>query len=105
MKIAILKARLAREEYEALRAQADAAGLTISEQVRVILSRDRQEIGVETVLTRVQAMLPARAAHPDPLLVEMLWLLRELAGERSPQALIKIGAKMDAAFGRERSRI
>ena len=105
MKIAILKARLAREEYEALRAQADAAGLTISEQVRVILARDRQAIGVETVLSQVQAMLPARAAHPDPLLVEVLWLLRELASERNAQALIKVGARLDAAFGCDRSRI
>ena len=111
MKTAILKARLSREEYEALRERADAAGLTLSEQVRAILARDRQAVGVEAALAQVRAMLPvpgaslACAERPDPLLAEAVWLLRELAAERNAQVLTRITSKLDAAFGRERSRI
>lgn len=110
MKTAILKARLSREEYEALREQADAAGLSLSEHVRAILARERQAVGVEEALAQVRAMLPAVASpasehRPDPLLAEAVWLLRELVAERNAQALARIASKLDAAFGRERSRV
>lgn len=114
-----LKARLTQAEYQALVARADAAGLTISEYARAVLARDRERADIDTVLADMRAQL-ANAAQvsaataattqgalqgPDPLMVEAIWLLRELAAERNAQVLSRLASKLDAAFGRERTKV
>jgi hypothetical protein len=114
-----LKARLTQAEYQALVARADAAGLTISEYARTVLARDRERVDIEAVLADMRAQLasaaqasaaaaattPAALHSPDPLLVEIVWLLRELAAERNAQALARVTSKLDSAYGRQRTKV
>lgn len=119
LKLRHLKARLSEVEYQALVARADQAGLTLSEFARVMLARESERDDQAAVQAEMRAQLAAIAAHcaaamtpapplqadPDPLLVEVLWLLRELATERNAQALARVSSKLDAVFGRDRSRV
>lgn len=114
-----LKARLTQAEYQSLIARADSAGMTISEYARTVLARDREHVDIDAVLADMRAQLAAAAQAsatavattraalqgPDPLLVEVIWLLRELAAERNAQVLSRLASKLDAAFGRERTKV
>jgi ribosomal protein L12E/L44/L45/RPP1/RPP2 len=119
MKLRHLKARLSEAEYQALVECADAAGLTISEYARTVLARDRERMDVEAVLADIRAQLASAAAAsaaaavttpaalpiPDPLLVEVIWLLRELAAERNAQVIGRVTSKLDSAYGRQRTKV
>lgn len=119
MKLRHLKARLSEVEYQTLVKRADAEGMTISEYARAVLARDRVSTDVQTVLADMRTQLAtaaqasaagatttfAASRSPDPLLVEAVWLLRELAAERNAQMLARVTSKLDSAYGRQRSRI
>lgn len=111
-KIYYLKVRLTQVEHEALVEHADAASLTISEYARIVFARDRERIDIDEVLASIRAHLaasdaitPTASRPPDPLLVETVWLLRELAAERNTETLFRVASKLDSAYGRQRTKI
>ena len=115
LKLRHLKARLSEPEYQTLVERSDAAGLTISEYARTVLARDRERMDMQDVLADIRAELaasstaavttPAELQRPDPLIVEVIWMLRELMAERNAQALPRLASKLDATYGRERTRV
>jgi hypothetical protein len=112
-KVRYLKARLTTGEYEALKALADAAGLTVSEYVRSVLAKEREAEEIEATLARIEAQLAAPVVLPatetaggvlEPLLVESVLLMRELAAERNAQVLARVAQRLNALYP-ERSRV
>lgn len=102
-----LRARLPRDEYLKLKANADAVGLTLSEYVRNVLMRDRQALEQEQFLAQVDARLAALSAAPaapsgsanqERLLVEVLLLVRELAADRNAQILARVAHQVNQRY-------
>lgn len=99
-----LKTRLTREEYQRLAACADAAGLRLSEYVRAVLTAERQALGVDELLARLDARLQTPAANPTPaadleaLVVEVLLLTRELAQDRNAQLIARANQKLNTLY-------
>jgi len=113
MKNRHLRARLPEEEYRALQAEADAAGLTLSEYVRTLFLRNRQALGQEQFLASIEAKLAvmphatsavSTGTELEPLVVESLLLIRELVSERNAQILGRIAHQMNLNFP-ERKKI
>lgn len=108
MKIRHLRARLPDEEYMALRISADAVGLTLSEHVRNLILRDRQALNQEQFLAKIDARLTAMSRAPEavstgteqlePVLVEVLFLVRELVAERNVQVLGRVSSQLNTIY-------
>lgn len=104
MKDRHLRARLPEAEYLDLKVAADRAGLTLSEHVRNVLLRDRQALGQEQFLMRIEAKIVApnaangsadRSLKLEKLLIEVLLLTRELAADRNAQILARVAQKLN----------
>lgn len=107
MKDRHLRARLPEIEYTKLKIDADAVGLTISEHVRCVLLRDRQAFQQEEFLTKIDAKFacfsPASAPQNsttelEALLVELLFLTRELVAERNAQVLVRVANQLNQLY-------
>lgn len=109
MKNRHLRARLPDDEYLKLQADADMAGLTVSEHVRCVLQRDRQALSQEKLLASIDARLnrislpPSPMQSPstteiEPLLIEVLLLVRELVAERNAQVLGRVANHLNNQF-------
>lgn len=107
MKDRHLRARLPQAEYLDLKSAADGVGLTLSEHVRCVLLRDRQALGQEQFLAKIDARLAAlpQAREADsgnaalePLVVELLFLIRELVAERNAQVLGRVGQQLNNLY-------
>jgi hypothetical protein len=102
-----LRARLPRDEYLKLKADADAVGLTISEHARNVLLRDRQAMTQEEFLGKIDSKFAALPAAPapaptgtdnEPLLAELLFLTRELVAERNVQVVGRIAHQLNILY-------
>ena len=102
-----LRARLPGDEYAALKKDADAQGLTISEYVRNVILCHRQALAQEQFLAQVGTTLAALSAAPatapagtdhEPLLAELLFLTRELVAERNAQVLGRIAHQLNHLY-------
>ncbi|MET3138205.1 hypothetical protein AAKU61_002571 [Undibacterium sp. GrIS 1.2] len=107
MKDRHLRARLPGAEYTALKIAADLSGLTISEHVRCVLQRDQQALEQGDVLAKIDAKLACIAptsepqnstADLEPLLVELLFLIRELVAERNAQVLGRVANQLNSLY-------
>lgn len=107
MKDRHLRARLPEIEYSKLKTDADAVGLTISEHVRCVLQRDRHALEQEDFLAKIDAKLacisPASESQNltvdlEPLLVELLFLVRELVAERNAQVLGRVAHQLNNLY-------
>lgn len=107
MKDRHLRARLPEIEYVKLKIDADEVGLTISEHVRCVLLRDRQALQQEDFLAKIDAKLAciSPASEPqnpttdfEPLLVELLFLTRELVAERNAQLLGRVAHQINNLY-------
>lgn len=107
MKDRHLRARLPEIEYAKLKKDADAIGLTISEHVRCVLLRDRQAFQQEDFLAKIDVKLASissvpelqnPAADSEPLLVELLFLIRELVAERNAQVLGRVASQLNHLY-------
>lgn len=106
MKTRYLKARLPDPEYDALKTDADLAGLTISEHTRSALLRDRGAKTQANILALLEVRLAqapvashgAAGADLEPLLTEVLLLAREIAAERNAQVLARVAQQLNHLF-------
>lgn len=107
MKSHHLRARLPEDEYLALKISADVAGLTISEHVRNVILRDRLALSQEQFMSKIDTRLAAVSrASPtvssdmelEPMLVEVLLLIRELVAERNVQALSRTANQLNTLY-------
>jgi uncharacterized protein (DUF1778 family) len=102
-----LRARLPGDEYQALKKDADGQGLTISEFVRNVILCHRQAVAQEQFLAQVGNTLAALSAAPaaaptgtdsEPLLAELLFLVRELVAERNAQVLGRVANQLNSLY-------
>jgi hypothetical protein len=109
MKDQFLRVRLDAESYARVRAEADAAGLTIAEHVRCMVDRDRDLRRRETLVLAAEDRLIARPLGPDvsasnvePILMETLMLLREFVAERNAQILARVSVQLNHMYPNRR---
>lgn len=110
MKDKYLRARLSIREYAQLRSLADAAGLTLSDFLRTRILQEAERLNVELAIGQIKEMLAENqlsesSLDHNQLLVEAVFLLRELIAERSPQTLSIVGRKLDHRFGVGREKL
>ena len=110
MKTRYLKARLPAREYDALKAAADAAGVTLSDHVRTVLATQQAALDQARFLMALEAHLQAAPvavsdaapADLEPLLTEVLLLARELAADRNAQMLARVAQQLNHLFPNRR---
>lgn len=104
-----LKARLSSLEYRRLAEMADRAGLTRSEYIRVLISREESASRIDDILLKIESRLSSEESSNfsslEPVVVETLYLLRELTSERNAQVLSRVNYKLDQVFGQGRLRV
>ena len=93
-----------RFKYAKLSIEADKHGSTLSAYVRKQLADKRQTIETEAALARIEAKLHLanRVAVVDPILIEVLLLVRELVADRNPQVLPRIASRLNAQYPERR---
>jgi hypothetical protein len=103
-----IKARLSAAEDRRISAMADRAGLTKSEFVRILISREEDSSRIDDVLDQIKSTLSSQNAtsltNLEPLIFETLLLLRELTSERNAQVLSRVNHKLDQVYGQGRVR-
>lgn len=84
------------EEYLGICQRADVEGLTLAGYVRTALARDAERQTIEQTMAAIRAALPSRqaaaAGNSEPILQELLQLVRLLASHANPQAAARITA-------------
>lgn len=105
MKDQFLRARIDAESYARIRADADAAGMTIAEHVRCVIERDRELRRREALVLAAEARLvaspsgtTASSADIEALAMETLMLLRELVAERNAQILARVSQQLNHMY-------
>lgn len=107
MKDRHLRARLPEGEYLSIKIAADRSGLTLSEHVRCVLIRDRQALSQEQFLAKIETNLAGITHAPEavssgtelePLLVEALFLIRELVADRNAQVLGRVAHQLNTLY-------
>ena len=101
-----LKVRVTSTEYQTVMARAGEAGINTSEYVRTVLADNQQAINVELLLHKIDAHLPtknnmdelASNMEADPMLIEVLLLVREIVAERQAQTLARTANRLDLMF-------
>lgn len=94
-----IKVRLSDGEYKALRRQADAHGVTMSEHVRSTVTAVHETLNVAAELAALRQevrQVPSAPAMPSNTSEqrEVLLLLRELAAARDAQILARVRAQL-----------
>lgn len=91
-----LKTAVPVEEYVGICQRADADGMTLAGYVRAALERDAERQTIAQTIATIRAALPSgQAVAPatsEPVLHEMLQLMRLVAGQANPQAAARITA-------------
>lgn len=107
-----LKVALPTLEYTQLCARADAHGMTLSAFVRSVLASDQQTLDIGTVLSRIDRQLARvvgttteKSVDPEPLLVEIILLARELVADRNAQLLMKVNQQLDVRYPQRRKTL
>ena len=108
MKTRHLRARLPDDEYLALQTSADAVGLTLSEHVRNTILQDRQALTQDRFMAQLELRLNAISRAPvavstdaeklEPLLVEVLFLIREVVAERNVQVIGRVSGQLNTLY-------
>lgn len=107
MKNHFLKIRIDDALDQTLRIEADKLGITRSDLTRSLLRRACDALSQEQFLERIDAKLacisPASVpenpvADPEPLLVELLLLTRELVAERNTQVLGRVAHQLNNLY-------
>jgi hypothetical protein len=107
MKPHILKVRVGPDLNNRLRQGADVQGLTLSDHVRVLLERDAEMLSQAELIAKLDAKLTSvtpstgpqnPATDLEPLLVEVLLLVRELACDRNAQILARVSAQVKQLY-------
>ena len=101
-----LKAGVPVDEYAGACRRADAEGLTLAGYIRVALERDAERQSIAQTMAMIRASLPtAQAAAPEnlpaalePVLVELLQLVRLLATTTNVQAATRITAAVNQQY-------
>lgn len=99
-----LKVRMNADDYKSTKERASEAGLNMSEFVRTVLDANEQASTVNTILQRIEENLPSNSnnllekSEHDPLLVEVLFLVREIVAERNAQILARIAQRLDVMY-------
>jgi hypothetical protein len=91
-----IKVRVAPTEYAAIARRADDAGQAMSEYVRAEVLAVHEQLALREELAALRGLMttpPAPAAN-DPLALEAVLLLRELAAARDAQILARVRAQM-----------
>ena len=96
------KTRLTGPEHAALCARADEAGVTVSVFLHDIVTGDQQQADVVGILSRIEASILSKpqddVANSEPLLVEVLLLVRELVAGRNAQLLGQVSQRVTALY-------
>lgn len=101
-----VKTRVSLEEFQKALGNADSMGLTLSEFVRLCLSREAERASIEAAIDEVKGMFEKNTnQNQDPLLVEVALLLRELLSENNAQILARVSRQLDQRFGEGRDRV
>lgn len=99
-----LKVRVNTDEYKSTMERASDAGLNMSEFVRTVLDANKQAATVDTILQKIEEHLTVNSnevfenSKTDPLLVEVLLLVREIVAERNVQTLVRTAQRLDSMF-------
>lgn len=94
-----VKVRLSQDEYADVLKRADAAGITLCEHIRQQLLEVHEQLDVRDELRALRDQMTATPTTPagtDPLALETLLLLRELAAARDAQILGRVRAQLAA---------
>jgi len=98
-----VKVRLSPDEYRDVLRRADTDGLTMCEHIRQQLLGAHDQLDLQAELAALRAQLGAiqtsRASSGDPLVLEAVLLLRELAAARDAQMLTRVRAQLSQATG------
>jgi len=101
-----VKTRVSLEEFQKALVNADSMGLTLSEFVRLCMSREAERVSIEAAIDEVKGMFEKNPSHnQDPLLVEVALILRELVSENNAQILSRVSRQLDQRFGEGRIRV
>lgn len=101
-----LKVRVNSDEYKTTMEHASMAGLNMSEFIRTVLDANKQAATIDTILQRLEERLPEKSnnllekSEPDLLLVEVLFLVREIVAERNAQILARTAQRLDVMYPR-----
>jgi len=91
-----LKTAVPVDEYVGICQRADADGMTLAGYIRAALERDAERQTIAQTIATIRAALPSgQAAAPaisEPVLQELLQLVRLLATHANPQAAARITA-------------
>lgn len=103
------KTRLSIAEYVALCARADECGMTVSEYLRKLVENQHEQLDIRAVIQQLEAKLVAQpVAEPgdtEVLLVEVLFLVRELVAVRNAQALSQVAQRVRALYPERRATV
>lgn len=106
-----IRARVSPSEHRKLTKMADRAGVTQSEFVRILISREQDESRIEAAVEDVTNLIKEIADQgqssgcEQEFLVEVLLIIRELAADKNTQFLTSANLKLDQLFGKERSKL
>jgi hypothetical protein len=94
-----VKVRLNPDEYADVLKRADVAGTTMCEHIRQQLLEVHAQLDVRDELRALRdqmAATPTASAGTDPLALETVLLLRELAAARDAQILARVRAQLNS---------
>ena len=93
-----VKVRLSAAEYAVVARYADLASVAMSEYMRGKVLAIHQTLDIRAELAALRELLrtagPQAPTKPDPLVTEIVLLLREYIGSRDAQAIARARAKM-----------
>lgn len=108
----LLSFRVPRDFYREIRESAARNGVSLSQEIKDRLSRLEQISEENSLIKRIEKILPSTPSDNDsgsrspyPLLVEAVLLLRELIIRRDSQILRKVDAELNQIFGHDRKKI
>jgi hypothetical protein len=93
-----VKVRLSPDEYADVLKRADVAGTTMCEHIRQQLLEVHAQLDVRDALVALRDQVAATPtpAGSDPLALETVLLLRELAAARDAQILARVRAQLNS---------
>jgi hypothetical protein len=94
-----VKVRLSPDEYNDVLKRADTQGLTMCEHIRTQLLTVHEQLDLRSELSTLRDQLTASSATPtdtNPLALEAVLILRELAAGRDAQILGRVRSQLAA---------
>ena len=101
-----MKTAILDEEMQGVQARASAEGLTVAGYLRAAIARDADRVAIAQLVQFVKSALQERQATTretataagDSALVEILQLVRLVAGHLNPQAAARITASVNQQY-------